>query len=63
MDNDKWVWADEEEVRPQAIPLFDGKLTPIIEWADVEASPPAPLVPHEAPVVPSETRVVPNPAQ
>jgi len=52
MENDKWVWADEEELRPQAIPLLDNTLSPIIEWADVEPQPDASITPTEPVVEP-----------
>jgi tetratricopeptide (TPR) repeat protein len=34
--NDKWVWADEADSSPQASPLLEKKLEPIIQWADPE---------------------------
>lgn len=42
MENDKWVWGDEEDLTPQPVPLLDEKLTPIVEWPDVKPEPPAP---------------------
>src|SRR5689334_18903523 len=38
--NDKWVWADEPDSSPQALPLLDRKLTTIVEWPDLPPDPP-----------------------
>jgi tetratricopeptide (TPR) repeat protein len=58
--NDKWVWADEADSSPQAVPLLDQKLTPIVEWPTLEPDPPIPAVIAE----PSDSKVeeVPVPA-
>jgi tetratricopeptide (TPR) repeat protein len=55
MENDKWVWADEEDLGSPALPLLEKKLTPIVEW------PPAPPAPEDPPAaIPEETlRAVP----
>src|SRR5213596_3488753 len=42
MDNDKWVWGDEEDSSPKGAPLLDAVLTPITEWPGPEAEPPSP---------------------
>src|SRR2546425_5015894 len=44
MDNDKWVWADEEDPSPLSIPLLDAKLSPIVEWPDLQPAPPEAIV-------------------
>jgi tetratricopeptide (TPR) repeat protein len=46
MDDEKWVWADEES-DPQALPRLDAKLTPIIDWPDFKPEPAAPADPPE----------------
>ena len=47
MNNDKWVWGDEEESSPIIVPLFDAKLTPIVEWPDAGAEPASPAASAE----------------
>src|SRR5262245_27043603 len=47
MDNEKWVWADEEDSSPIGAPLFDAVLKPIAEWPGLEAEPPPPAEPLE----------------
>ena len=42
--NDKWVWADEPDSSPQTLPLLDRKLTPIVEWPDIQPDSPVPAV-------------------
>src|SRR5260370_37768353 len=42
MDNDKWVWGDEEDSSPKGAPLLDAVLTPIAEWPGLEPEPPPP---------------------
>src|SRR2546422_626130 len=34
--NDKWVWADQEDFSPRALPLRDNELTPIVQWPDIK---------------------------
>ncbi len=41
--NDKWVWGDEQDSTPQALPLLDQKLTPIIEWPALQPEPDPPI--------------------
>src|SRR5437870_5232612 len=57
MDNEKWVWADEENLGPLALPLLDKKLTPIFEWNSLQ--PPAPEQPQSS--VPAEVAPEPTP--
>ena len=42
MDNDKWVWGDEEDSSPKGAPLLDAVLTPVAEWPGLEPEPPSP---------------------
>jgi tetratricopeptide (TPR) repeat protein len=42
MDNDKWVWGDEEDSSPKGAPLLDAVLTPVAEWPGLEPEPPPP---------------------
>src|SRR6266850_613574 len=51
MDNDKWVWGDEEDSSPKGAPLLDAVLTPIAEWPGPEPEPPSPV---DTPEQPSE---------
>src|SRR6266849_5585129 len=67
MDNDKWVWGDEEDSSPKGAPLLDAVLTPIAEWPGLEPepSPPADAAepsgkkPEELPPAAAETRAEP----
>ena len=67
--NDKWVWADESDSSPVTLPLLDEKLTPIVEWPDIEPDPPVPAViaqpsdskPAEVPAPPSVPELPPAP--
>src|SRR6185503_7057436 len=55
MDNDKWVWGDTEESSPVIVPLFEAKLTPIIEWPNLEPEPPSqPASPEPSDAKPEE---------
>jgi tetratricopeptide (TPR) repeat protein len=56
--NDKWVWADETDSSPLTLPLLDQKLTPIVEWPDVQPEPPVAAVIAE----PSDSKVEEAPA-
>src|SRR5882672_6599083 len=47
MNNDKWVWGDEEDSSPKGAPLLDAVLTPIAEWPGPEPEPPAPVETRE----------------
>jgi hypothetical protein len=49
MDNDKWVWGDQEESSPIIVPLLDAKLTPIVESPDPKAEPHSPPASPEKP--------------
>src|SRR5437762_1617875 len=50
MENDKWVWADED-LSPQELVRLDSRLTPIVEWPDVAPESPAQLEQKPAPAV------------
>jgi tetratricopeptide (TPR) repeat protein len=60
MDNDKWVWADDEASSPLSVPLPDDKPAPIIDWNDSKPELPSPVEsaaqsaanPEETPAVP-----------
>src|SRR5579859_6849635 len=58
--NDKWVWADEPDTSPQALPLLDRNLTTIVEWPDLPPDPPIATEPPEPPA--SVVQEVPAPA-
>ena len=47
MDNDKWVWADSEDL-PLVLPSLDSKLTPVAEWISVTPDPTAAPEPEKA---------------
>jgi tetratricopeptide (TPR) repeat protein len=34
--DDKWVWADDEDLSPSSLPLLDRKVEPIVEWLEVQ---------------------------
>src|SRR5262245_6028630 len=56
MDNEKWVWGDEDS-NPVGVPVFDAKLAPIIEWPDLQPASGTPAASPEQPTVkPAETR-------
>src|SRR3954464_15047474 len=42
MDNEKWVWTDEEDSGPLALPPIERKLEPIIDWFAEKPEPAAP---------------------
>jgi tetratricopeptide (TPR) repeat protein len=58
--NDKWVWADETDSSPLTQPLLDQKLTPIVEWPDLQPDPPIPADTPEPPA--SKVEEAPEPA-
>src|SRR5256885_1110700 len=70
MDNNKWVWGDEEDSSPKGAPLLDAALTPVTEWPGLEPEPPSPAdtpkqcneKPEEVPPAVTETRDEPAPA-
>src|SRR5258708_17320147 len=41
MDNDKWVWGDEEDSSPKGAPLLDAVLTPVVDWPGLAPEPPS----------------------
>src|SRR5258708_3590764 len=60
MDNDKWVWAEDEGAGPLALPPLERKLEPIIDWFDEKPEPVAaakveapakPAAPADRPVI------------
>jgi tetratricopeptide (TPR) repeat protein len=59
--NDKWVWADEADASPQALPLLDQKLTPIVEWPDLPPDPPTVIAEPSASKVEKEEVPAPTP--
>src|SRR5438105_5741821 len=58
MDNDKWVWSDEDDSGRLALPPRDRKLAPIIDWLDATPELPIPvdLPPAPPAAPPPETR-------
>src|SRR4051794_33759981 len=48
MENDKWVWADKEDL-PLVLPTLDNKLMPIAEWPTAAPEPAAPQQPDPPP--------------
>ena len=60
--NDKWVWGDEQDSTPQALPLLDQKLTPIIEWPALQPEPDPPISTDSAEAPSSQVQEAPAPA-
>src|SRR5690242_26825 len=57
MDNDKWVWSDEDDSGRLALPPLDRKLAPIIDWFDAKPELPTPVdLPAPPAAPPLETR-------
>src|SRR2546426_11378773 len=63
MDNDKWVWSDEDDSGRLAVPTLDRKVAPILDWVDAKPELPAAVDrPQAAPVAPTlETPPLPPP--